>query len=275
MTTETIELPESKLTRKQYQKRGPRPVEGYGKGAYMMVEIRYDDECGNGHNTFAITADVRIPGRREYGCMHEEIAKYFPELAKYIKWHLVSSDGPMHYVGSVLYFAGDRDCWGHYKGQPYNYVTSIHFGNNPIKHKFGKQFTQFLQDAAKESSNRFDFEVIPVAHEERAGESYKFQPKYTFGGFDARWHECPFDSATEALDFLAALQTCDPQFVSVPTAWGEGKARELDKARHAAIWPEATDEELTAPDLKDKLIARLPKLMEEFKAAMEELGFVY
>ena len=56
---------------------------------------------------------------------------------------------------------------------------------------------------------------------------------------------------------------------------GEGKARELDAARHAAIWPDATDAELTNPGLKERLDARLPALLAEFRAAVEELGFTY
>ncbi len=56
---------------------------------------------------------------------------------------------------------------------------------------------------------------------------------------------------------------------------GEGKARELDKARAAACWPDATDEDLTAPGLEERLQARLPKLMKEFKAAVESLGMTF
>lgn len=52
---------------------------------------------------------------------------------------------------------------------------------------------------------------------------------------------------------------------------GEGKVRDFDAARSTAIWPEATDEELMAPDLKEKLEARLPALMEAFYEAMNEL----
>lgn len=52
---------------------------------------------------------------------------------------------------------------------------------------------------------------------------------------------------------------------------GEGKERELDHARSSAVWPDATDEELMAPDLKEKLEARLPALMQEFKLAMMDL----
>jgi hypothetical protein len=56
---------------------------------------------------------------------------------------------------------------------------------------------------------------------------------------------------------------------------GEGKVRALDSARSCAVWPEATDEELMADDIKDRLEARLPKLKEDFKADMVALGFVW
>jgi hypothetical protein len=55
----------------------------------------------------------------------------------------------------------------------------------------------------------------------------------------------------------------------------EGKERDLDAASHSAIWPDATDEELTEPGLKERLLARLPQLLEEFKQAVEHFGFEY
>lgn len=56
---------------------------------------------------------------------------------------------------------------------------------------------------------------------------------------------------------------------------GEGKERNLDAARSSACWPEATDEQLMADskELTKMLKARLPALMEEFKAAVKSLGF--
>lgn len=79
-----------------------------GKNKYAItVCVRFDDECKNGHETFAITADIRENGR-EYmgGCCHDEIAKHFPELACLIQWHLMSTDGPLHYVANTLYWLG-------------------------------------------------------------------------------------------------------------------------------------------------------------------------
>lgn len=52
---------------------------------------------------------------------------------------------------------------------------------------------------------------------------------------------------------------------------GEGKERDLDAARSTAIWPDATDEELMAPGLKERLEARLPALMDDFHRAMSAL----
>lgn len=90
----------------------------------IVVTIRYDDECHNGHNSFAITGDIKedVTGTgcyRDYtgGCIYEEIAKHFPGLKKYIKWHLVSSDEPIHYIANTVYHASDKDYNGLRKGE--------------------------------------------------------------------------------------------------------------------------------------------------------------
>lgn len=149
-----------------------RPIAGYGAGATLRVEMRFDDECRNGHATFAITAEVRRPRQRDCeacGCLHDEIAAVFSELAPLIKWHLTSTDGPMHYLANTIYHAA------------------------PLQDRWGK----------------------------RAGE------------------------------------------------------RNLDHARSSAVWPEATDEELSADPavLRAALEARLPALIEAFRHDMEACGF--
>lgn len=55
---------------------------------------------------------------------------------------------------------------------------------------------------------------------------------------------------------------------------GEGKARELDAARRVAIWPDATDAELSAePEaLRAALAARLPALLDRFRAVCAAAG---
>ena len=97
-----------------------RKIRGYGHGALMTVHMRFDDECRNGHNTFSITAEVRVPGYRDIsagGCMHDKIVKMFPELAPFVRWHLCATDGPMYYIPNTIYHANDRDHNGLLKGE--------------------------------------------------------------------------------------------------------------------------------------------------------------
>jgi hypothetical protein len=97
-----------------------------GKGQTLSVELRFDDNCRNGHHSFAITGEIRGPKhgaqRDNYivaaGCLHDDISRVFPELAPLIKWHLFDQTGPMHYVANTVYLAGDRDHRGLRKGEP-------------------------------------------------------------------------------------------------------------------------------------------------------------
>lgn len=194
-----------------------RPIEGYGKGATLSVELRFDDNCRNGHETFSITGEVRSLARWEAGgCLHDDIAKVFPELEPLIKWHLTSTDGPMHYVANTCYEAGDRDYWGLRKGE-----------RRPI----------------------LGPDNVPT-----------WVPKVT--PERVKGHEQPAPVLVE---------------YELWCREGEGKERDLDAARRAAVWPDATDEELCQerPQLEAALKARLPALLTEFKQAMLEIGFIY
>jgi hypothetical protein len=94
-------------------------------GSVLVASVRFDDECENGHNTFSITADLyeetrgavglglwyvfNSRGKKRYltagGCQHDLVTEHFPELAPLIKWHLTSTDGPLHYVANTVYHA--------------------------------------------------------------------------------------------------------------------------------------------------------------------------
>ena len=92
----------------------------WGSGAVMTVELRFDDNCKNGHKSFGLTGEIKRPGRRDVeacGCLHDEARRYFPELAPLIDWHLTSEDGPMHYIANTCYHASDRDHNGLAKGE--------------------------------------------------------------------------------------------------------------------------------------------------------------
>lgn len=211
-----------------------RQIAGYGSGAEMRVELQFDDQCKNGHNTFSITAEVTTPAskrRRDIeagGCMHEEIARVFPELAPLIQWHLTSTDGPVHYIANTVYHAGDRDHNGLLAGEK----RQIRNGRSGLP-------------------------AWKLVYIDAAGNEIEKPEQY-------------IDSETQP--------TTDARIAYVP--WcreGEGKARQLDAARSIAVWPEATDAELCADKatLTAALNARLPALLERFKAAMVGAGFYW
>jgi hypothetical protein len=158
-------MKESKLTSSQFIKQSCPWSDEEGDQGTITVELRYDDSCKNSHNTFSIIGT--ISGSICWaGAIHKEIAQFFPSIKPYLKWHLCSSIGPMHYIENTLYFVENKE--------------------------------------------------TGICLKER-----------------------------------------------------------LNLARRCAIWPEATDEELLSPDLRSKLEARLPALLEDFASATESLGFTY
>lgn len=230
MTTTEPKLPASKLVKNQKKTYGPVFYTAHGNKMRIIATVRYDDQCGNGHNSFAITANINEKDAGGYwrdhsgGCCHEEVAKHFPVLAPFIKWHLCDSDMPMHYVANTVYHAGDLD---------YNGLRAGEFRQHKSR---GKQNGGL--EGVPNWELKFPQEVVT----------------------DIYSHEKP---APVTLEWSAYGIT------------GKGKARELDAARRCAVWPDATDEDLTAPGLEQRLLDRLPALVAQFKQDVESLGFVY
>lgn len=100
----------TKLTRNQ-TKDYSKEIRYEGMNCTIYATVRHDDRCGNGHNTLSITGDIyKGTGKSDRahlcgGCIHDDIAKHFPELRSMLKWHLTSTDGPMHYVANTMYHA--------------------------------------------------------------------------------------------------------------------------------------------------------------------------
>lgn len=85
-----------------------------GETFHITATARLDDDCGNGHEDFSITADIdhkRKSGKWEDwsgGCLHKEIAQHFPELAFMIPLHLSDFRGvPMHCVANGRYWIAE------------------------------------------------------------------------------------------------------------------------------------------------------------------------
>lgn len=263
----------------------PFSAPGYKAGSRITVKLSFDDNCRNGSQVFHVTADIREPGMRDSsagGCLHDEVARVFPEFAHLVKFHSCHTFGPWYYLENTLYMADTRDSSGKYAGEPCAWDRVIKFGEFPITQKIDKAFSEWLEarrefnrTTAASNPARLAWEPLAVEHEKKPGETYDFSPNYTLNGYAADWYKCPFKNRTEAEQFCEALARYPFEIVMIPTAFSKGKARELNSARNSAIWPDATDEQLSVPreELKAALLARLPGLVAEFRAAMDAIGF--
>ena len=217
----------------QIVKTQPREFTRAGHKYRITAELRFDDSCRNGHESFLITVTTAHFNRGSWrdhasGCIHDEILIHFPELSALIKWHLTSTDGPMHYLANTAYLASDRDHNGLRVreekplltgGKPgaFNWYISAILDGKPIK-----ALPTLMSGAEKPT-----------------------------GVFSAVWMKHMIK--------------------------GTGKARELEAARSAAVWLDATDEELSADkaELTAALLARLPGLLAAFRADMLGAGLTW
>lgn len=281
-----LKLPESILTKHQKQKH-TKHVEIDGKIHTLFIDIRHDDECNNGHNTFSITGSL-FTGEYQTepksdrnlvvcGCIHEIIEQYAPQFAPFIKWHLVSTDSPMHFVANPLYHAGDRDYNGRSKGEPFAFKRKLMFNDVPFLYTPKKELLDFIDEVGLDA-NWSEFELIELHRKDNSKGGYQFSPKVSLALMSVtEWHKAPFDDMEEARNFIYDMTHCKVEIVERATRYGEGKERNFKAARESAKWSEATDAQLSLPkeELEKLLIARLPTIIQEFKEDVEKIGFVY
>jgi len=266
-----MNLPKSENTTLKQEKQ----IKATYKGEDYCLTISWSYHSANKNRHFSMTYN----SRNSSGYSAETISTVFPEYAKYLKWHLVSSDGPMHYMGNSMYFAGNRDYDGLLKGER-KVISEAHYlyANNVPKflYKFTNRHTNdlgvigdLLFDPRRKTKTIRTFEIFHTP---------SYDPTKTLSRFslapDTEWVNAYFEDE-ESIDMcIKVLQTCDtielrnePDIVRI----GKGKEPDLQAARDSAVWPEAELEDFT----EEKLKARLPALMEEFKKDIIELGFEY
>lgn len=75
---------------------------------YIVAEYGFDSLNGPGRESFGVTAslrnvrDTRSEGH-SFGCLHDHVAKAYPELKPLLPWHGMMADGPMHYDANAAY----------------------------------------------------------------------------------------------------------------------------------------------------------------------------
>ena len=240
----------------------------------IVCKARYDDECGNGHNTFSITGTIysnEYSSNDRYfvagGCIHKEISKHFPELKHLIKWHLTSSNGPIHYVANTTYHARTRENMDLPLDAPTRFDKRLKFDSVPFT------FKEFKRDFFKELEKGVDWnnEKITVHSHQKDPETYSDNYSFSFLKTE-NWYDCPFSIKQNAEEFLEAFKNFKYAIISTPIEWNKAVEPNLEAARECAIWPDATLEQLQS---EEALIERLPALMQEFKKDIEALGFIF
>jgi hypothetical protein len=87
---------ESKLVKSQY-KTFEKDIMVDNKEGKIKIKIRYDDECGNGHNSFAITGSI-------YSSRNSTLDRYFvtiQDMFMLIPMYIFAEEKPYTYLGNI------------------------------------------------------------------------------------------------------------------------------------------------------------------------------
>lgn len=289
----TVEVPDSRLTRQQTKiLQRDIPVTLGGTKLTVTVEARFDDECGNGHNSFFLKAEAYEANKPKLDRYWRQlsgraIAQLFPEYAHLLKWDNTSTDGPMAYLSNTLYHACDRDHEGKRAGDPVqtDMVVALEAKGEKRTHAIpvyepnpfsptANNFPEFWE-AINNEGGFHKMRLLNKPTNERTILTLVCGKHSLHGGTKLR--PCNIDTGYAVKDSLQTVVDlwngrADLVLHAEVKKVSEGHPPDLEAARRSAVWLDATIEQLQSVDL---LVARLPTLMEEFKQDMESLGFIY
>lgn len=238
-----------------------------GKPHWLQVQV--SDADGYLSITGTLYDNYRMRERHIVSGGTAVVAKHAPEYIRNLLPFASSTNGiPVHYLANTKYFASDRDSWGRRAGEPIMYRYYINCPDNTLVAFKSTRLLRFFETAqypisTKESVTGFGshyFKFVDSAGTE-AGEVTESICVYTLLA----------QRTVEGLNALYSAQGHQGIFGNTykePYVFAKGKERELDKARKAANWPEATDEDLTAPGLEERLKARIPVLQQRYSDAI-------
>ncbi len=254
-----------------------RVITGQNDKCNYKFEIGFTKFAGQAPY-FSITGDTWELGkpaieRYSMGSGALTLGEYVPELAYLDQYHLMSTEQPMHYVANSVYHASAKDCHGLLKGEKqYKDEFVLKFEGFPFSFKAK---SAGFDACLKQTTHWKAWKVQAVEHPPEKNSSYKYSPNYTFINsvgelITSEWYKCDFRDEDEAQEMFTALQTLKWSYKAVPVLYrvGEGKEPDLDAARRSACWPDAQLEDFTI----EKLEARLPKLMKQFKKDLKKAG---
>lgn len=196
--------------------------------------------------------------------------RLWPEHVRALDFHLCSLTGPLHYIDNTVYLAGTRDCFGWEPGeQRREKETKKLLWVADADHLF-----HVVACDTQPAPLELHYEPLLVEKEMTWGPNKGIpvgEPQRDANGL----HLWRIPGA--CLSLVRSLTRPEPLVLPLKPYLGEGKPSDFEGARKSAIWPEATDDELSVPEaeLEAALKARLPKLLWELKAIVESFGMTY
>jgi hypothetical protein len=146
-----------KTLRRQYEDKN-----AYPSGMYIIIAKLEISSLSNQTPYFSVTGEYGKVGTSKDnwsdGCIHEEIAKQFPEVEKYIKWHLVSLSEPMHYLANSLFWAGFQ---GWCNGKPNDPPNYKHLRNTCIYSALESDYEFDIEKASKDELTQWLEDRLP------------------------------------------------------------------------------------------------------------------
>ena len=259
-------MKKSKIVKSQF-KTFSKEIKVDSKRGHITCKIQYDDECGNGHNSFSITGDIYSHSTNEQdaylvssGCIHDKISKYFPEFKHLVKWHLMNSDAPFGYLLNTLYYANESLKYNFFIDSKNKQIKRLYFFNVP--EDFLDNYLEYKQELEQKFLNynlKIDYQDYRKSNNIDEKGLYK---DYVL-----------FNYCLELESFLSLHNESSLANFKIEKEKGDDyREINLEAARCSAVWEDATLEQLQDEKL---LKTRLPKLIEDFIVDIEKLGFIY
>lgn len=227
-------------------------------GNTMRIKIRLNDECGNGHQDFSITADVWENGKpqtdRYYimgGCCHDVILKANPKLKIFIDLHLCDYKGiPTYAVENGFYHLHE----GFDRTKP---------GSEQFKNEFCEYYrvTPAQFDVLNTSKNQIQYALylqslgILAQWEKQANEAIAILEEMTGTKFLVDSKRTQFNAPTP--EQIADEQEKQVSGYYLPDAFQKREQERIDKidAKISKEWDEKVKEISIEYSLKKRVLA--------------------
>lgn len=215
-------------------------------GNDMRIKIRLNDECNNGHQDFAITADIWKKGKPKIdkyhimsGCCHDEILAARPDLKIFVDLHLCDYLGiPMYAIENGFYHLREG------------------FNNTkPDQPEFKPQFCEYYRVTTDQ------FDILNTSQNQ-----LQYGIKLQSLGILEQWKAQANKAITQLEEWTEKkflVDSVKTQF-NAPTA--EQLAEEKTKVESGYYTPEAIEQRR-----KDAIKEEREKITDSFKKEIEEL----